>query len=426
MQTIPKPSAAYTQRMSPTTSLQPRAPFSGWRILALAIATGALTGPGQTIGVSVFVDHFIADLGLSRSQVSTAYLIGTLIAALGLPLVGQRIDARGVRRTMTIVGVAFGAALVAMSGVQGFVTLVVGFIAIRLLGQGSLTLISTVAVTHWFNRRRGTALGLFSTGVSILMSLVPVGLSLVIEAYDWRIAWATSGVIIWMTVVPIARFGMIDKPSSVGQMPDGAREPETERTRVREVAFTRSQALKTPRFWVLAAAMASSSMLSTALNFHQISLMGDAGLSATEAAVMFLPQTVGAAVAGMLFGYLSDRLSGRLLIPMAMGLLAAALVLAANLTPGSVVVIYAVTLGSAGGASRSVGATLLPRWFGTEHIGSIQGTTSFIGVATSALGPVAFSMARDVTGTYDEAALVFALIPLAAAVAAIAVRPRRG
>ena len=37
-----------------------RRAFLGWRIVALAIVTGALTGPGQTIGVSVFVDPFSA------------------------------------------------------------------------------------------------------------------------------------------------------------------------------------------------------------------------------------------------------------------------------------------------------------------------------------------------------------------------------
>lgn len=411
--------------MTPAIAVRQRARFSGWRILLLATLTGALTGPGQTVGVSVFVNHFIADLGLSRSQVSTAYLIGTLTAALGLPLIGQRIDARGVRTMMTWIGGAFGVALVAMSGVQGFVSLMIGFAAIRLLGQGSLTLVSTVAVTHWFSRRRGTALGLFSTGVGILMSLVPVGLSLVIEAYDWRIAWATAGVVIWITVLPIARLGMIDKPSSVGQVPDGIKTSRKERQSVRSVAATRSEAARSGRFWVLAFTTGAVAMLSTALNFHQISLLGDAGLSATEAAIMFLPQTVGTAIAGVAFGYLSDRLSGRWLLPMVMALLIGALLLAANLTPGLAVLTYAVLLGSAGGASRSVGATLLPRWFGTAHIGAIQGLASLIGVASSALGPVAFSLARDVTGTYEQAATLFALIPTVAALAALALKPSR-
>ena len=59
----------------------------GYGILGLATITSVLTGPGQTIGVSVFIDHFVTDLGLSRSQVSTAYLIGTLSGAALLPRV---------------------------------------------------------------------------------------------------------------------------------------------------------------------------------------------------------------------------------------------------------------------------------------------------------------------------------------------------
>jgi len=401
-----------------------RRSFYGWRILGLAIITGGLTGPGQTIGVSVFVDQFISDLGMSRSEVSTAYLIGTLIAALGLPLIGRRVDRVGVRRAMTVIGVAFGVALVGMAGVQGFVTLAIGFVAIRLLGQGSLMLVSTVAVTLWFEKRRGTVLGIFSTGTAIVMALVPVGLSLVIEGSGWRVAWLTSAVMIWLVVVPIARFGMIDRPSDIGQVPDGPNpkkmEPSKEQTRV---SATRTEALRTKRFWSLLAASATVGMLVTALNFHQISLLGDAGLTATEAAVMFLPQVIGAAAAGLLFGYLSDRLTGRELIPMAMGLLIISLVLAASLTPGVAVVLYAVSLGAAGGAIRSVSATLLPRWFGVRHIGEIQGTASFINVASTALGPVVFALARDATGGYSGAATWFIIMPLLAGIVAATIRP---
>ena len=398
--------------------------FYGWRILGLAIITGGLTGPGQTIGVSVFVDQFISDLGMSRSEVSTAYLIGTLIAALGLPLIGRRVDRVGVRRAMTVIGVAFGVALVGMAGVQGFVALAIGFVAIRLLGQGSLMLVSTVAVTLWFEKRRGTVLGIFTTGTAIVMALVPVGLSLVIEGYGWRVAWLTSAVMIWLVVVPIARFGMIDRPSDIGQVPDGPNpkkvEPSKEQTRV---SATRAEALRTKRFWSLLAASATVGMLVTALNFHQISLLADAGLTATEAAVMFLPQVIGAAAAGLLFGYLSDRLTGRELIPMAMGLLIISLVLAASLTPGVAVVLYAVSLGAAGGAIRSVSATLLPRWFGVRHIGEIQGTASFINVASTALGPVVFALARDATGGYSGAATWFIVMPLLAGIVAATIRP---
>lgn len=408
---------------SPQLTDERPARFWGWRILALATITSALTGPGQTIGVSVFVDQFISDLGLTRSGVSTAYLIGTLIASLGLPLVGRRIDRVGVRRAMTVIGVGFGVALVGMAGVQGFITLMLGFIAIRFLGQGSLSLVSTVSVTLWFERRRGTAMGIFATATSILMALVPVGLSLVMESFDWRIAWLVSAVVVWAVVVPIARYGLIDRPSDVGQVPDGGIVPKVTSKEQVTVSATRRDAMRTARFWVLVAGVASVGMLSTALNFHQISLLADAGLTATEAALMFLPQTVGAAAAGLLFGYIADRLTGRWLIPMAMALLTISLLLAANLSGTTMIVAYAISLGAAGGSSRSINATLLPRWFGTRHIGEIQGTTTLIAVASTALGPVAFSLARDAAGNYGGASLWFALLPLLVGVGALFLKP---
>ncbi len=391
--------------------------FSGWRIVGLATLTGALTGPGQTIGVSVFIDHFIADLGATRSQVSTAYLVGTMSAATLLPFVGRSIDRVGVRRAMTLIGAAFAVALTAMAGVRGLVSLTIGFVGIRLLGQGALTLASTVAVTHWFERRRGAVLGVFNTGVAVLMSLVPVGLSGLIAVVDWRRTWLIAAAVVAVTVVPIARFGMIDRPADVGQRPDGDDVQVAATPRVGS-SVSRSQAVRTYRFWVLAFSMGAVSMLVTALNFHQISLLGDAGLSVTEAAAMFLPQTIGAAVAGVLFGYLADRLSGRLLIIGAMAVLATALLLAADLSTGWMIGLYAVLLGAAGGGSRSVGSTLLPRWFGLGHIGAIHGVATLIGVAASSLGPVALSLARDNRGGYGPAAVAFIAIPMVAALAA--------
>ncbi|MGF1666884.1 MAG: MFS transporter [Acidimicrobiia bacterium] len=399
--------------------------FAGWRILVLATFTGALTGPGQTIGVSVFVDWLIADLGLTRSEVSLAYLVGTITAALAMPVAGRMIDVSGVRKAMTVIGLGFGAALMAMSGVTGFVTLALGFVLIRGLGQGSLTLASTVAVTLWFEKRRGTMLGIYSTGLGMLMSLVPIGLSFVIEGVGWRTAWIVAGVVIWLTVVPIARFGMIDRPADIGQVPDGVRVEAKPGAPPARAASTRSEALRTWRFWVLVSASSAVGMLSTALNFHQISLLGDAGLTPTAAAAMFLPQTVGTGVAGLLFGVVSDRLTVRTLLPMSMALLAASLVLVSFLVPGPLVVLYAVLLGATGGASRTVSATLMPRWFGVTNIGAIQGVATFVVVASTAVGPVAFSVARDAAGDYRTAALLYALIPVAVAVAALTVKPMR-
>ena len=391
--------------------------FFGWRMVALAAITGAMTGPGQTIGVSVFIDHFIADLGISRSEVSTTYLIGTLASALVLPLIGNRIDRIGVKRAMTTDRHRLWHSPWSrwLASTDSF-ALTVGFFAIRLFGQGSLSLASTLAVTHWFDRKRGLALGITATAMSILMSPRagdPQHRHRGLQLAHRMDRGGSSGVgdrhpdrpmgphrpSIDVDQYPTASH----QQPTIGRMRSSLpRPPEQKRSGRRGSGSSRLPA----RPWVCCRQR---------LNFHQISMLGEAGLSATEAAAMFLPQVIGAAVAGVFFGYLADRLTGRILIPIVMGLLGISLLLTLVLAPGTAVILYAISLGAAGGSSRTVTTTLLPRWFGVGHIGAIQATRPDRCCST-ALGPVMFSIGRDCTGSYGVAAAWFALIPLAVAI----------
>ena len=396
--------------------------FLGWRIAVIATVAGAMTAPGQTVSVSVFVDHLIADLGLSREGVSTAYLIGTLTGALVLPAVGRWIDRTGARRAMTAIGIAFGLGLVAMSGVRGFVTLAIGFTLIRLLGQGSLSLASSVAVTHWWERRRGTVFGVVMTGVAALMSLGPILLNLAIEAYSWRTAWILAALAVWLVVVPMAWFGLVDRPSDVGQFVDGDPAPDPLAPALTSTtSHTRREALGESRFWVLSATVGTTAMLITALNFHQISILGEKGLSSTEAAAMFLPQVAGAVVVGLAVGALADKVASRYLLAASMAFMAIALLMVPFIERGWSVVLYAVVLGATAGAQRPLAATMLPRWFGLANIGAIQGVSTFVGVGASAAGPVALAVSRSLTGDYGMAAAVASLLPIAMLLAALTV-----
>ena len=396
--------------------------FSGWRIMALATITLGLTGPGQTIGVSVFIDHFADTLDLSKNAISAGYAIGTLCGSLTLPTVGRLVDRYGVRRAMTTIGVLFALGLTYMSGVQGLVTLTIGFFFIRMLGQGSLSLASTVAISRWFDRRRGLALGIAMTISSALMALVPVALSFVIDEVGWRQAWLVAAGTIALVVVPVSWFGIIDRPSAVGQFPDG--QPPTDHTDdVEEWGVERSEAVRTRAFWILALATALASMLVTALNFHQIALLGESGFTETEAAIMFLPQVLGSSVGSPGMGLALDRMGTRYAPAVTLVMLSGSLLLAGWVASTVGVVLYAVWLGLQSGMVRTLGAALLPAWFGTRHLGSIQGTMSFIGVLASAAGPIAFSLTESATDSFRSTATLWAVAPLLAMVFALSKRP---
>ena len=117
-------------------------PFQGTLILAMASLAIFLSGPGQTYGVSVFIDPMLAEFGWSRSLISTTYSIATLLSAIPLVIIGRQIDRVGNRIVLTIAAILSGLALIGLSRVSGPLGLLVGFAFLRTFGSGVLTLSS--------------------------------------------------------------------------------------------------------------------------------------------------------------------------------------------------------------------------------------------------------------------------------------------
>lgn len=405
---------------APTRS-RPRI-FTGWRVVAMAALLYGLSGPGQTAGVSVFVDPLIEGLQLSRSQVSTAYLVGTLTGALAMPRIGRVLDARGPRFTASVVGGLFAVVLAAMAGVQGLVTLAIGFIGIRMLGQGSMPLIATTSVAYWFDRKRGTAVGVVNAVGGSLLAMTPVVMALVVDEVGWRIGWLVTAVVVLVLAQPIARVGLIDRPADVGQRPDGDPTGDEHEPEAPMVGVRPEQARRTGMFWALAGGVITTGLIGTGMTFHQIDLLGQQGLTPLQAAAVFVPQTIAQLIATLSAGALLDRLPVRWLLVTAMGLLTASMLALPLVEPGVSVVLYAAGIGAGGGAARAMEGAGMPRLFGTLHVGAIRGQVMGLMVGATAFGPLALSLGRDLTGGYVSVLRLLVVLPAAVCVVALASR----
>ena len=391
-------------------------------MVGLASLVGVLTGPGQSIGVSVFRQHLSDGLRLSDSAIATAYLVGTLLSSTFQPRIGRWVDEVGVRRASTVFGAAFALTLAHMSVVRGVVWLAVGFFGIRLLGQGALSMTSTVSVMHWFERRRGFALGLKMTLTMGGISVVPVLLALAIDTWGWRVAWLVAAGVTALTAVPVSWFGYVNRPSDLGQRPDGGPTVANDKPEPQRASITRLEALRSPAFWILSAVTATNALFGTGLLFHQTNLLGEVGYSNAQAAAMFLPQAAGAVAGGLTFGWLADRRISRSLPAVVALVLAATMLLGGTATTFPTILLYSVTLGVSMGSGGAVQGSLLPALFGVGHIGSISGTLGLIGVLASAVGALTFSIGSTVFGSYRSASLWFAVLPLLIALLAAVVR----
>jgi MFS family permease len=401
-------------------------------VVTVASLALALTAPGQTAAVSAFVNPLQQGLHLSGAAVSGAYLIGSLAGAWSMPLIGRAVDRFGPRIVMALVGAAFGAVLLALSSVSGIIGLTAGFIGIRLLGQGALNLIATTTVALYVERRRGLAQGMAAAIGGAGISLSPVLLEGAVRAHGFRTVWLAEGLVIWAAVVPLALIGIPRRrPGAHAAFLDASDEPAAAAHRVEDApasapGWTLRAAMRTGMFWIVTAGVAVTGMLGTALAYHQIDILGERGLSPAAAAANFLPQTAAGLLATIATGYLADRVSDQLLITASMLALTLALLAAAYAQPGWSVIGYAVAAGSAGNAIRTLEATAFPSCFGLANIGAIRGFVHTATVASTAFGPLAFSLARTAASSYRPVLLTSAALPLlVAAIAPFIRRPAR-
>jgi len=426
-------SAAISPTIHPgqTSRLVTRSPiYYGWIILAAAMVGRVMTSPGQTYSVSIFIEHFISDLGLSRSLVSTLYTIGTLTASLALPYVGRQIDRRGPRVMVGIVAALLAVACVYMGLVQNAIMLGIGFVLIRLLGQGSLEMVSTNTVNRWWVRRRGTVLGIAGVSFALLGSgLFPSLIHTLIRNFGWRTSYMLLGLLVASVMLPVGLVFFRRQPEDFGLLPDGAQiEPGATPTApvVVEEHWTSAEAVRTRAFWVISLGLASIAMLSTGLIFHAVSIFQDGGLSAEVAAVAFVPLSLTSALVTLGSGVLVDRVPVRHLLCGALFFQAISLLVAPHLQAGPMVLMYGILVGITLGLQATVSSTVWAMYFGRQHLGSITGIASLVMIAGSALGPMPMGIARDLLGSYTLTLSVAAALPMILGILALTIRrPQR-
>ena len=405
--------------------------YYGWVVLVVGTLGSAMTSPGQTYAGSVFIDHFIADLGLSRSLVSTLYSAGTLAASFALPFIGRQFDRRGARLLVAVSSLLLGLACVYMGLVRNALMLGLGFFLLRLLGQGSLSLVSKNAINQWWVRRRGMAMGISGlAGAALGMGCFPMMCNWLIGVGGWREAYQVLGAMLLLGMFPLGWIFMRNRPEEHGLEPDGgsAKTDGDEGTGFVEEDWTLAEALRTPAFWVVAAGLAAPSLTNTGLHFHIVGIFKDSGLSSTLAASVFIPIAITGALTQLISGVLTDRVPIRFMLGLTLAMGAAVMVWMPRIDSVEEAIALGVLMGVQNGIEMIIGSVVWAQFFGRRNMGSIAGLGTTLCVGASALGPMPFGIARDLLGNYSTVLTWFALLPLLLSVAALifAKRPAKG
>ncbi|MFK7965635.1 MAG: MFS transporter [Burkholderiaceae bacterium] len=392
--------------------------FYGWVMLSFAGLGLFASGPGQSHTFSVFLDPIGQDLGLGKSLIASAYGLASLVAALLLPLMGKLLDKRGPRQMLFVVTILLGFACMAFGAVGGLVTLSLSFGALRFLGQGSLMMGCANLTAQWFSRRRGFAMSLMALGFAGSMAIHPPLGEFLIAEIGWRKAWLVLGLLTWALLLPPILLLVHDKPEPLGLMPDGERPTQEQPTEAVD-GLTLKEALRTRAFYLVTTGWFSIGMLVTTLHFYQISILESQGIARNVAASVFPVSALAMVLTMPLVGMLFDRVKTRLVFGMGLVVLALGLVGITFVTDTTTAIAFAIVFGITNAFSMTMFGYLMPRFFGRQHLGSIQGTTQMIAVVGASLGPLPVGLAFDYLGDPTNTLRWLALFPVLCAIAAV-------
>ena len=405
--------------------------FYGWIILPVAALALFMSGPGQTYTISIFIDPMIAELGWSRTMVSGLYTAGSLTAGAVMILAGRLLDRYGARVMLTAVAALFGLAALWMSQVSNQVELYLGFAAIRFIGQGALMLFSTTLISIWFVEKRGKAVAAGAIGMAASQGLFPTIAHRLINSIGWRNAWVSLGFALWtLLLIPVALF-IRRSPESVGQLPDGGKKNtsntsgEKDIENKTEVSFTLHQAMRTRAFWLLLISGTSLPLLTTALFFHHVSLMGSMGISPAAAASVYIVIGPMNLLGTFTAGFMADKIPNRYLLAASQLMIAGTILWIFTISSTWQALAYGAMMGLTIGFFSNINTVIWANYFGRRWLGSIRGVAAMCMVTTAALGPLPFGYLFDTTGSYSLAILISLSLPIICSITAFLAKPPR-
>lgn len=394
--------------------------YYGWFVVLASTVGMAFTIPGQTVGVSLFIDGIMADLGLSRSAVSAAYTGATLIGALSLTFIGRWIDQVGPRRAVIVIAVIFALGCAWMGFVSGLMMLFFGFLILRAMGPGALSLVSVHAVNIWFVRRRGRAVGLMGVGLAVATAIFPPFIEKGLDLFTWREMFLLMGAVLLAVLLPIGIILFREKPERYGVRADGTGEAGDDD--VFERSLTLPDARRTRAFWLLTAGGACVTSLGTGLMFHHFSMMEMNGLGRGAAAALFVPLGIMTATSNLTSGYLMDRVPPRLLLAVMLFLFTGMLASVPFVQTLGAVWVYGGVFGVVHGLQGALMGSGFAYYFGREHIGAIKGLATTIFVGGSSVGPLIFAAGLDWIGSYTFTLLLTAGLTAGLAISTVLLR----
>jgi len=419
--------------------LRPTRIYYGWLVVAASSGIG-FANAATAIGIlTIFVIPMSEEFGWNRTQVAGATSAGAILGAALAPFSGRLVDRRGSRALLTLGGLTVVLACGYLALAQTLAGFYAAFTLARIADQGLIKIGISPTIGKWFSRYRGRATGIAFFSEHAGMTLMAPLVQLVIAGAGWRSAWLLlGGGMLVLGVIPCAWL-IRRQPEDLGLLPDGAPaspsasgpDSETQESGTRTGGSSAEQLqsqplaeiMRSPSFWLVLVSLFVVSTATSGVGLHLVPHLIQQGLKPLQAVGAISVMSIAGAVGALSLGFLAERLPPRYMLAAVYLLGAISMMVLINADDLPKTYVFAIIQGIAGSGVNTLAPLLWASYYGRASLGTIFGISRAAQVAGFALGPLASGIVYDVTGSYHQAFIYFALLALVSSALILVARP---
>ncbi len=406
--------------------------FWGWYVVLGAFLVLCLSY-GVRYSFGVFVHPMFKETGWPMSVISISASVNVLVYSVSGIFWGRLADRVAPKWMMTGGSILTATGFYFLIQAETPLGLYLSYGVLCGIGHACLGMVvCAAAISKWFIKKRGVALGLSSMGIGVGTMVMGPAAGYIVTTYDWRTGFVCFGIVI-LTVGILVSQVLMGKttPEASGLLPDNA--PPGEEGQNREVEpGKRADASLRPiltdcRFWVLVVCNSVATAVLMMTFVHQVAYATGNQIGKLEAAAAVGIIGFSSSAGKLFFGWLCDKVAdakyvaglGFFIMALGMGLLIAA---------DTVLILYlfAVIFGIGYGSMAPLMPYLTADRFGRQVLGSAYGMLIFFvaGVGGS-IGPVVGGAIYDRTGSYTNAWLLNLIVLVVISILMLTLKPAK-
>lgn len=363
----------------------------GWMVVAGAFVGTACSA---TILVPYTFGYLVAApaaaLGWERTEFASAISLYMLFLLVLLPFAGRVVDKVGARvaasGSLLAMAVAFAIIGLTLNDLGG---LHIGYAILAIAAVGASPLSYARAITSFFDRRRGLALGIALCGVGLGTAFLPVYVRACVDWGGWRAGFYGISALLAFVVAPLVWLLVTEQAEDTTP----AQKHKADRGEF-------MAAVGTDRFWKMFASVFLLGLGISGIVPLLPGILEDRQASADVAVKIQMCLGISSIIGRLAGGWLMDRIFAPWVTVGAASAAVVGLLLMLQVGEwGVIAALVGVGLGLATGMESDVIAYLSSRYFPHSVFSSVLGLLVSSYIAGAAIGPIAFAFGERLVGS---------------------------